>query len=118
MRHKYKGYVIEPRYKEDSDRVDYFVAKPYITDQLVSLRKQKIEREWHGIQCECEVCTYTEQDRKHNNEIEEKCKALISESNRRTFEKKTLRECKKCIDLAEEAENYFLGALKIGRRRR
>tara|TARA_R100001082_G_scaffold109844_1_gene88004 strand:+ start:927 stop:1133 length:207 start_codon:yes stop_codon:yes gene_type:complete len=27
MRHKYKGYVIEPCYKEDSNRADYFVAK-------------------------------------------------------------------------------------------
>lgn len=98
MKHKYKGYVIEPWYKEDSDRVDYFEAKPYINDQLVSLWKQKIVREWHGTECECEVCTYTEQDRKHNEEIEEKCKALKSKQYLLTCKKKTLRECKKYID--------------------
>ena len=103
MKHKYKGYVIEPWYKQDSDRVDYFEARPMRYDELQIIRNKFITRPWHGTECDCEICTYTEEDIAHNHKVREQEKIIVGEIKSATFQKSTLKECKQEIDKKEIA---------------
>ncbi len=98
MIHKYKGYRIEPFYKQDSDRVDYFRARPIRYDELLEIQNKLIKRAWHGTECDCEICTYTEEDIAHNHKVSEQHKIIINEIKLATFKKPTLKECKQEID--------------------
>jgi len=95
---KYKNYRIEKCYTNSDGGGGHFVASPEIWEELRDLRANKIQRPWHGQECLCEECTYTEADHKHNREIEEECKYLILKRKVATIKRPTLRECKAEID--------------------
>ena len=103
MIHKYKGYVIEPWYKQDSNRVDYFEARPMRYEEIREVRNKLIVRPWHGTECDCDICTYTEADIAHNHKVNEQAKIIIDERKSATFQKPTLKECKQEIDKKEIA---------------
>ena len=98
---KYKNYIIEPHYKQDTDSVDFYKATPSRRNELVRIWQEIIEKPWHGLECECEICTYTEADHAHNRKIEEKADHLKWEIKKATFQKPTLKECKQEIDRRE-----------------
>jgi len=106
MIHKYKGYHIE-FYEldahEDTPAQKFFEAKDTSSQaEIRAMRKQFIERPWHGLECECEICTYTEEDHAHNRKIQEKIKLLQMATT--TFQEKTLKACKQKIDKLTETE--------------
>ena len=98
---KYKSYIIEPHYKQDTNSVDFYEATPSRYEELRAIRKEMIVRDWHGLECECEICTYTEADHAHNRKIKEKADHLKWEIKEATFQKPTLKECKQEIDRRE-----------------
>ena len=102
MKRKYKGYIIENWYKQDTDKVDYYLAKPMRYNEVLEIRKEKIERPWHGLDCECAECSYTKADLLHNQKIEEKAQILLAEIRTATFKKLSLKECKKEIDTRKQ----------------
>ena len=95
--HKYKNYLIE-RCFSMSGTFTHFEAKPEIVDLLHKIREGRITRPWHGQDCVCEECTYTEEEHAHNRAIEDKCKSIILSRKVATIKKKTLKECKRIID--------------------
>ena len=100
-RYKYKGYIIEKCFTNSDGGGAHFQASPEIWKELRDMRANKIQRPWHGQECVCEECTYTEADHKHNREIEEECKYLILSRKVATIKKPTMKECKAIIDERE-----------------
>mgnify|MGYP003133132615 CR=1 FL=1 len=98
---KYKGYMIDAWYKQDTDRVDYYRAIPMRHNEAQEIRKEIIEKVWHGADCECVECTYTQADRLHNEEVNRRAKLIINEIKLATFQRLTLKECKQEIDKRE-----------------
>jgi len=98
---KYKGYRIDAWYKQDTDRVDYYRAMPMRHNEAQEIRKEIIERVWHGSDCECAECTYTEDELKHNEQADKRAKLIINEIKLATFQRPTLKDCKSEIDKRE-----------------
>lgn len=98
--HKYKGWLIE-RCFNMSGTFTHFEAKYEIVQMLDTLRSERINKPWHGQECVCEECTYTDEDHAHNRAIEDRCKSLISSRKVYTIKKPTLKACKQVIDEKE-----------------
>tara|TARA_B100000900_G_C20535050_1_gene698023 strand:- start:1006 stop:1302 length:297 start_codon:yes stop_codon:yes gene_type:complete len=81
----------------------HFEAAPEIIDQLSKLREDNIRRPWHGNDCVCEECTYTEEEHAHNRAISDKCRDVILSRKVDTIKKNTLKECKRIIDERESS---------------
>jgi len=96
--HKYKGYLIEKCFTNSNGGGAYFEAKPEIFHELNKLRENRIKRPWHGQECLCEECTYTEEDHAFNKAIEDKCKSIILTRNVNTIKESTMKACKSIID--------------------
>ena len=97
--YKYKGYKIEKDF-DHNGRMTLWTATPQeeFISQRAELEKQKISRVWHGNDCFCSDCTYTEQDHKHNSSIEEQIKSLIFKRKCNSITCNTMKECKFEID--------------------
>tara|TARA_R100001086_G_scaffold234370_1_gene156617 strand:+ start:162 stop:524 length:363 start_codon:yes stop_codon:yes gene_type:complete len=102
MIHKYKGYHIqfqEIGAHEDKPAQKFFKATDsFLQTEIIGIQEQRIQRPFHGNECECEICTYTEEDHAFNRKIEEKAQQLIWKKKNTTFQEKTLKACKQKID--------------------
>ena len=101
--YKYKGYKIEKDFDENG-RMTLWTAKPHdeFLNKRSDLEKGKITRPFHGNECFCSECTYTEQDHEHNSKIDEQVKSLIHWKKFRSITCNTMKECKAEIDKLEK----------------
>jgi hypothetical protein len=101
--YKYKGYKIEKDFDENG-RMTLWTARPQeeFLMKRHELEKQKIVRVWHGNECFCSECTYTEQDHEHNSKIDSKIRSLILTNKVNSITCNTMKECKAEIDKLEK----------------
>ena len=100
--HKYKGYQIR-RSWDPEGKFGVFEAVPIMMLKRANeLSEQIIKKPWHGNECSCSDCNYTEEEYAHNREIGKKRKNIIDHMRYNTFQEKTLRSCKDRIDLRQE----------------
>ena len=100
-RYKYKGYTIEKCFTNSDGGGAHFQARPERYKELDKLREGLIERPWHGVDCVCEECTYTDEEHAHNRAIDDKCRTVILGIKVDTIKRPTMKECKAIIDERE-----------------
>jgi len=101
--YKYKGYKIEKDFDENG-RMTLWTAKPQeeFLNKRSELENQKITRPFHGNECFCSECTYTEQDHEYNRKINEQIQSLILSMRVNSITCNTMKECKAEIDSLEK----------------
>ena len=103
--YNYKGYKIEKDFDENG-KMNLWTARPIkeFLEQRHQLEKQKITRAWHGNECFCSECTYTEEDIAHNQKINDELRHLILSHKVNSITCNTMKECKKEIDNREQEQ--------------
>jgi len=99
----YKGYKIEKDF-DHNGRMTLWTAKPHdeFLKKRSELEKQKIVKAWHGNECFCSECTYTEQEGEHNSKIDSNIRSLILSMKVNSITCNTMKECKAEIDSLEK----------------
>ena len=99
----YKGYKIEKDF-DHNGRMTLWTGKPQeeFLKKRSELEKQKIVKEWHGNECFCSECTYTEQEGEHNSKIDSNIRSLILSMKVNSITCNTMKECKAEIDKLEK----------------
>jgi len=99
-KYQYKNYEIEKDF-DLNGKMTLWTATPKkeFLEKRNKLNKQLIIKVFHGNECFCSECTYTERELAHNKKINEQLKDLLLTMKVNSITRCTMKECKQEIDI-------------------